>query len=388
MKTSSWCSDCRSSKIHHIDTWLEAIISVVMPKRAFPYWVESTMYLCLEKILVLSHLGRYTTTYTKENLSPKMVYFFEALTSQNVTPYVLNVADGYPMWKVQIGDTIIRETQIPTPHNELKNNELWFNDKYEVKKFFAKHGFPQAEGKMFLCFNKHKIRSYVATLGFPVVVKPRTGTFSRHVTTNIKTMHELDVALSKVLEYSPWCIIEKYFEDISVYRMTVTDDMSVFCLQQVPAFVTGDGHSTIEELVAEKNKEILHGFIRTQHPVLHALQIDHSLVFDTKHIPQENAVVYLQKDPFLRTGGDTFEVTTLIHPDTIALAKDIAKKSKLTLVGIDFMINDISTSWKETPCGLLEINTMPSIEMHRYPSYGIPTDPAKNIVASLIARYS
>jgi len=50
------------------------------------------------------------------------------------------------------------------------------------------------------------------------------------------------------------------------------------------------------------------------------------------------------------------------------------------VVGIDFLCENISKSWKKQKCAILELNSVPSIELHHFPSAGVPQNVAKAMV--------
>ena len=81
----------------------------------------------------------------------------------------------------------------------------------------------------------------------------------------------------------------------------------------------------------------------------------------------------------MRHGGDIAEVTSEMHFDNKQLFLDIATYFGLKVIGLDFMVKDIAKSWREQPCAVLEVNTVPCIEMHHYPIYGQPQDVAEEI---------
>ena len=70
-------------------------------------------------------------------------------------------------------------------------------------------------------------------------------------------------------------------------------------------------------------------------------------------------------------------MTDSVHPDNMALFEKIGRVLDDPLVGIDFIIEDMSRSWKtQKNCGVIECNSMPFIDLHHYPLYGKPRDAA------------
>ena len=108
--------------------------------------------------------------------------------------------------------------------------------------------------------------------------------------------------------------------------------------------------------------------------------------YDSETIPQKGEIVYLQKDPFLKLGGDVVEVSQSVHKDNIRLFRDLARFFGIRITGIDFMVRDITVSWKHQQCAVLELNSVPCIELHHFPSSGAPTNPARAL-ADMFFKY-
>ena len=76
-------------------------------------------------------------------------------------------------------------------------------------------------------------------------------------------------------------------------------------------------------------------------------------------------------------GGTTTEVTDIVHSDNIEMLEHVAKFLADPLIGVDFIIEDITKSWKEEQhCGIIECNSLPFIDLHHYPLFGKPNNVA------------
>jgi len=51
------------------------------------------------------------------------------------------------------------------------------------------------------------------------------------------------------------------------------------------------------------------------------------------------------------------------------------------------LVPNISRSYKEQPCAILELNNMPCIELHLFPSSGKPQNVAKAVVDLFFKYY-
>ena len=161
----------------------------------------------------------------------------------------------------------------------------------------------------------------------------------------------------------------------------------------LPANILGDGISTIRKLIDEKNKDPRRGEPNQKQFTLYGIvenETTKRLLSEKEYshnaIPSKEEVVYLQKDPFLKLGGDLVEVTPNVHKDNLGLFRDLARFFDIRLTGIDFLAGNIAISWKDQPCAILELNSVPCIELHHFPSSGLPTNPAKAL-ADLFFKY-
>lgn len=283
---------------------------------------------------------------------------------------------------------------LPTAQHINKYDLSIIDSKEKVKILLKKGNFPIAKGKSFWFWQKEKALKFGSEeLGFPLVVKPRSGSFAHHVTTNIRSKEELKKAIDKAVIYSPAFLVERYIETPFVYRATVVDFDFVAVVKQIPANIVGDGISTIGQLVERKNSDEKRGQPDQKGFSLYKILVDETTMkllkernYNLKKIPKKGEIVYLQKDPFLKLGGDLVEVTKKVHPANLQLFKDIAKFFDLRLVGIDFSASDISKSWQDQPCAILELNSLPCIEMHHFPTFGPPQNVARAIV-NLFFKY-
>lgn len=78
----------------------------------------------------------------------------------------------------------------------------------------------------------------------------------------------------------------------------------------------------------------------------------------------------------LDLGSDLHEVTSITHKDNFQLFERVARGFRTRLVGIDFLAEDISLSWKEQKSAVIELNSLPYIDMHHFPTDGLPVNVA------------
>ena len=175
----------------------------------------------------------------------------------------------------------------------------------------------------------------------------------------------------------------------SVYRATVVDGEFIAALRRDPPSVVGDGVHTVAELVEEENKKPGRSgpyFSRIQlfdeggKLNAHAEKELAWQKLSLESVPPKAARIYFHQKVNWSVGGTTCDVTDEVHPDNVALFEQAARELKASVTGIDFIIKDISKSWKEQErCGILECNSMPFFDNHHLPFEGQPRNVAAKI---------
>jgi len=404
------CPQCGQKTLHHIQNWIEDIINylfvppffIFLPPKAREYFWK-----LIEKTFLSIGLLSLRKDFSLADIQLRTFVFINEAKKQGIDCQVLRGPFGYTnQFQMQIREKSFYFEGLPRAEFLNSQKSQIIDDKYLVKKYLKKENLPSLEGKAFWWFQKKKALKFATQLGFPLVVKPRKGSLSSHITTDVNDVESLIIAIDKATSYSPTFVIEKFLGPACgrvaggwrpqsyVYRATVVDFNNVFCVQQIPANVVGDGVHTIRELIDIKNSDPKRGNPQQKNTILSKLvinEITENLLetegYNFSTIPQKGEIIYLHKDSFLKLGGDLVEVTSQVHPDNFQLFRDIAKFFDVRLVGIDFLTKDISQSWKIQSSAILELNSLPCIEMHHFPSSGQPQNVAKEILKMVLKYY-
>lgn len=186
-------------------------------------------------------------------------------------------------------------------------------DKQRTKELLKKAGIPVPDGRQFTRKDDEEtVIEYAETLGYPVVIKPKDGSFGRGVMSDIKSEEELKYSLQYLREQleEDQIIVEKYIPG-NDYRLYVVDDKVVGAILRVPPNVVGDGINSIEALIDIKNSE------RQLNPRLTTcpIKINQELVdyigksgYTLESIPGKDEVVYLSDKGNISIGGDPIDV--------------------------------------------------------------------------------
>ncbi|BBC26369.1 cyanophycin synthetase [Pseudanabaena sp. ABRG5-3] len=223
--------------------------------------------------------------------------------------------------------------------------------------------------------------------GFPIVIKPLNGNHGRGITIDVRTVKEAIAAFDMAQEVSEEVIIERFHTGRD-HRVLVINGKFVAVAERVPANVTGDGVSTISQLIEITNQDPRRGDGHDN--VLTRIEIDRTSLdilarqgFTLESVPPKGQVCYLKATANLSTGGVSVDRTDEIHPENIWLAERVARIIGLDIAGIDVVTEDISLPVRQTDGAIVEVNAAPGFRMHTAPSIGTPRNVAAPVIEML-----
>ncbi len=155
--------------------------------------------------------------------------------------------------------------------------------------------------------------------------------------------------------------------------------------ERVPASVTGDGTSTVRQLVdvanADPRRGIGHEKVLTRIKLdANAEEVLEGQGLKLDDVPEEGRFVKLALTGNMSTGGTSIDRTMEAHPDNVEIAETAARVVGLDIAGIDFICPDIETPVRETGGGIVEVNAAPGFRMHTHPTEGEPQYVAKPVI--------
>jgi cyanophycin synthetase len=259
--------------------------------------------------------------------------------------------------------------------------------KDDCKAFLKTLGFPVPKGDIVNA--ERQALSVAKNIGYPVAVKPVAGHKGIGVTAEVRDEYELKSAFRRALQAIPEneptrVIVEKSIVG-SDFRLLCVNGRFVAAIERRPAWVVGDGKSTIEELIREENRKP--GRLDTPTSPMTKIQSDEAMEqyleqqgLSLDSVVEKDRNVSLRKVANLSAGGVSIDATRTVHPDNIILAQDIAQHFRLVCLGIDVIAPNLSESWKSNDFSILEINAAPGILMHLNPSIGESVDVPSHIL--------
>jgi cyanophycin synthetase len=215
-------------------------------------------------------------------------------------------------------------------------------------------------------------------IGYPVVVKPNSESMGAAVSVGMKNRREVVAAYRRARKLTKSVIIEELVPG-NDYRLLVIGGRLRAAARRVPGHVVGDGRSSVEELVAEVNRDPRRGDGHATS--LTRIRLDDqadrllaALGYTRSSVPRAGEVVYLRRNANLSDGGTSVDVTDQVHPDNRDVAERAARAIGLDIAGVDLLIGDISTSLWRNGGRICEVNSRPGLRSHLWPSQGEPRD--------------
>lgn len=258
-------------------------------------------------------------------------------------------------------------------------------DKAETKRILQKAHIPMPSGET--VFTEEGLREVISEKGFPLVIKPLDGNHGRGVTTNIHTIEQAVTAFNLAKTISDEVIIERFVTGHD-YRFLLINYKLIAVAKRTPAMITGDGISTIQQLIDVTNLDPNRG--DGHEKVMTTIKIDSitekilaekNLAFDAV-LPQ-GTELYLKDTANISTGGTSTDVTNFVHPHNVFMAERIAKLMKLDVCGIDVVAEDVNVPITNENGGIIEVNACPGFRMHLSPSKGLPRNVAEPVMNML-----
>lgn len=211
------------------------------------------------------------------------------------------------------------------------------------------------------------------TLGYPVVVKPEDLDRGIGVAAGLTTPAQLTKAWEAARKHGRNVLVEKHFEGRD-YRLVVFQDELIWAVERRPAGITGDGHSSVEQLVAQLNADPRRGRGGAMQQVAlddEALGLLREAGLGPQQVPATGRFLRLRRIANISGGGTPVAVFDQVHPDNRRLALRAAAAVRLDLCGVDLLIPDIARSWRETGALVCEVNGQPDLgqvtSAHLYP---------------------
>ncbi|MEK9194505.1 MAG: cyanophycin synthetase [Patescibacteria group bacterium] len=295
--------------------------------------------------------NKETTVMKKKTVTPLL-----GQVLQKIAPQIGATVIMEPKWKI-VGQIIYKNGRkryfrySSLDLNPLGASEI-AEDKDYANFFMKKMGYPIIPGSKTFYSNEwaRAIGSprrnidaayhYAKKLGFPVIVKPNSGSQGVGVAL-VHTKREFYRAIRAVFKRDRVALVQQPVKGKD-YRLVVLDDRVISAYARIPLNVVGNGISTIKQLLREKQRRFIVSSrdtkIKLNDPRIAEKLKRQGLNF--RSVPAKDERIFLLDNANLSTGGDAMDVTATVHPAFKQIAVQVTKDMGLRLCGVDFMIAD------------------------------------------------
>ncbi len=258
------------------------------------------------------------------------------------------------------------------------------NNKYETYLVLSDQGLPVPDT---ILYSEDAIVPFLAQHE-TVVVKPASTDHGDGITINLHGVEDLVAAVTYARQYTQKendVLVQAQLPG-SDHRMLVVGE-SVFIARRQKPTIMGDGIHTVRELVELKNQDPRRGESHSQPLSLIDIERVEKFVGDViDSVLPEGDVLEILGTSNLSAGGESVELTAVAHESFKQLARDAAQTLRLRVCAVDIMCEDITQPVESQPAGIIEMNVLPGIRMHHFPSEGEPVDVAGAILDEVFGR--
>jgi len=259
------------------------------------------------------------------------------------------------------------------------------SNKDETKRMLQDAAIPVAKGMCII--SEEEVNTAIAKIGFPLVFKPLDGNHGKGASINVKTDDEAKAAFEHAKKYSRRIIVEKFISGFD-FRVLVINHRFIAAALREPAHVTGDGNSTIRELIEKENNDPRRGYGHEN--VLTEITIDRETLdqlakynYSLETVLKRDEKCYLKGTANLSTGGTSTDITDIVHPHNIFICERISRIIGLDICGIDIVATNLSEPLEANGGVVLEVNAAPGFRMHLAPANGLPRNVAAPVIDML-----
>jgi len=258
-------------------------------------------------------------------------------------------------------------------------------NKNRTKAMLADAGVPVPRGST--VYSEAGLRDAIEELGFPIVTKPLDGNHGKGATIRIMNWKDAAAGFKAAQAYSRAVIVEQFIEGFD-FRLLVVNGKLIAAAKRTPAAVTGDGKSTVQQLIAKVNEDPRRGIghekvLTSIKADKHTLDILKGRGLTLKSVLPAKEILFLKSTANISTGGTATDVTDQMHPYNVLLAERVAGIVGLDICGIDLMATDIAVPLNESRGAVIEVNAAPGFRMHIAPTEGLPRNVAAPVVEML-----
>lgn len=244
--------------------------------------------------------------------------------------------------------------------------------KHLTKRMLDFANLPTPAGADFTSKDFPSAQAFFEMLDKPVVVKPTNAGGSQGVTVGVSSLSEFRNAWSKALadgRSDSNVLVEEFVKGIEI-RAFVVGSEAVSIVARVQPFVIGDGSASLRVLIDRyANYREVH-YRSVQLPFVVDWAFLKTSGYGPDSVVASDVVVFLNPLALPTNGALLVDVTKMVSRGIHDLAvKAMSAIPDLEVAGVDILVEDLRNVDSAV---ILEVNTAPSMNLHRYVTHGKP----------------
>ena len=194
-----------------------------------------------------------------------------------------------------------------------------------------------------------------------IVVKPARGEQGAGVAVDLRSADDVEAAVEAARTHCDVVLLEEFVAGDDL-RVVVIDGAVVAAAVRKPAQVTGTGDKPVRELIERQSRRRSaatdgESRIPLDGETMRCIRAEDC---DLDTILEKGRTISVRKTANLHTGGTIHDMTEGLHPEVAKAAVAAARALDMPVVGIDFMIPDLSGP----DCRFIEANERPGLANH------------------------
>jgi D-alanine-D-alanine ligase-like ATP-grasp enzyme len=234
-----------------------------------------------------------------------------------------------------------------------------------VHRLLQEEGFVTPDFLEYDLFSLHQALAFMDHAPGNYVVKPANGgAGGRGISCKVSTRERLAQASHRAAVFTTnrKLLIEKECPGKNC-RLLYLNGEFIDAIQRESPTVTGDGQSSIRELVHQENlRRIATGSVLS--PLVIDLDARYTLSdqgLSLAHVPQESETVTVKTTSNQYGKPENTSVKQEIHPSIIEYGRKASRVIQVSFAGVDMMLQDHRVPLAQSGCVINEINTTPGL---------------------------
>jgi cyanophycin synthetase len=313
---------------------------------------------------------RYHRTPAKTEIAARRARFYRDIWDEAASAkggHVREVAGQ--LVEVSCADVVVRVRRNLTSLDDPLTVAM-ADDKPLVYRLLGERGIPVPRHAVCAANDLRCAWGFARSLGRPCVVKPARGASGAiGITTAVATWADLAWALAYAGAFDRDVIVEEQVGG-AVYRLLYFDGELLDAVRRDPPTVSGDGRSSIEELIAAENRRRFEGGIASCQSLI---KIDGELRHTLRHagcglrsVPAAGEAVLLKNIVNDNRREDNVSATADLCAEVVAAGAEAAAVVGARLAGVDVITPDPSAPLGEADGVVIEVNAAPGHYYHYY----------------------